>query len=127
MCEVDPSEVLTREEDLLPFETRRRLLVAVAVKHSRDIPGDPAQQLLRPESRPRGRLKLERGRARTGLETCAAAGLKPRLDEQQFRQQPVGPHHPTGPPCCQVWLKCYQMLACVETCLRVWPDRRCVT
>ena len=75
MCEVDPSEALTREEDLLPFETRRRLLVAVAVKHSRDIPGDPLQQLLRPESRPRGRLKLERGWARTGLETCAAAGL----------------------------------------------------
>ena len=24
------------------------------------------------------------------------AGVKPRLDEQQFRQQPVGPHHPTG-------------------------------
>ena len=33
------------------------------------------QQLLRPESRPRCRLKLERGWARTGLETSAAAGL----------------------------------------------------
>ena len=58
MCEVDPREALTREEDLLLSETRRRLLVAVAVKHSRDIPDDPVQQLLMPESCPRGRVKL---------------------------------------------------------------------
>ena len=41
MCEGNTRGALTREEDLLLFETRRQLLVAVAVKHSRDISGDP--------------------------------------------------------------------------------------
>ena len=27
---------------------------------------------------------------------CVSHGALPRLGEQQFRQQPVGPHHPTG-------------------------------
>ena len=71
-----PVGALTREADLIPFEFRRRLLAAVAVeKHSRNIPGDPVQRLLRPESRPRCRLKHERGWAKTGLETSAEAGL----------------------------------------------------
>ena len=35
---------------------------------------------------------------RVKVMTLHFAGLsfKPRLDEQQFQQQPVGPHHPTG-------------------------------
>ena len=52
---------LTREADLTHFGFIMRLLAAVAVeKHNRNIPADPVQQLPRPESRPRCRLKHER-------------------------------------------------------------------
>ena len=72
-----PTGALTREADLLPFTARRKLLAATAVeKHTRDLPGNPVQRLLRPGNRPHKRLKRRNmGWAKMGLETIEAAGL----------------------------------------------------
>ena len=70
-----PVGPLTREAGLEPFEVRRKLLAAIALeKHSRGLPGDPVERLLRGD-RPTKRLDQDRGWAETGLKACAAAGL----------------------------------------------------
>ena len=71
-----PVGELDREAGLEPFGVRRRMMAAIAVeKHSRGLPGDPVQELLLPENRPRQRLRYDQGWARTGQDTVAAAGL----------------------------------------------------
>ena len=93
-----PVGALTREADLLPFNIRRRLLAATAVeKHMRDIPNDPVQRMLQPGSRPRGRLKHDRGWARTGLETGAAAGLSDLPREPLLITASTAPWEPATP------------------------------
>ena len=72
-----PSGALAREADIEPFSVRRKLYAAVAAeKHSRDLPGDPVQEMLRPERRPRGRLCHDRGWAELARSTVAEAGLE---------------------------------------------------
>ena len=93
-----PVGVLTREAELLPFSTRRRLLAATAVeKHTMHIAIDPVQRLLQPGSQPRDRLKHDMGWAKAELETSAAASLSDLPRQLLFITASTAPWEPAPP------------------------------